>query len=151
MRSNQSTLILATLIFIAGVSMSGLFGAGKAPTPALFSDQFTFEQAAERGVKEGKPVFAVFTASWCGPCQSYKRGALADPAVEKLVRASFIPVLVDVDQQRDVASKFQVSSIPQTAVIRGDQRIRGAIGQLDKDELSKFVRESAEAAGTPAR
>lgn len=116
--------------------------ADHSPPPAMFEERLTFDQAMARGEAEGKPVFAVFSASWCPPCGTYKRGALSDARVAAAIRGRMIPVYVDVDQQRAAPSRFNVRSIPTTMVLKGDERVRGAIGALSADELLRLIDES---------
>lgn len=116
--------------------------ADHSPPPAMFEERLTFDQAMARGEAEGKPVFAVFSASWCPPCGTYKRGALSDERVAAAIRGRMIPAYVDVDQQPAAAQRYKVRSIPMTMVIRGEERVRGAIGVLSADELLRLIEES---------
>lgn len=141
------TPFFALMLGLLVVAWAASAGGGKGgPMPKMFEDGLTFEQASERSLNEGKPVFAVFSATWCGPCQAFKRGALSDPRAEKFVRENFIPAYVDVDEQKSAARMFKVSSIPAIAVIRGGERIRGGIGLMDIDALMKFLEEAKEQA-----
>jgi thioredoxin-like negative regulator of GroEL len=101
-------------------------------------------------MKEGKPVFAVFSATWCAPCQSFKRGALSDLRVEKAVKEGFIPAYVDIDEQKAAARMFKVSGVPAMAVIKGGERVRGAIGLMETEALLKFLDEAAKDAEASA-
>lgn len=135
----RSIPFFALLLGLLLLVWATLGGGAKAATPKMFDEGLTFEQASERSLKEGKPIFAVFSATWCGPCQAFKRGALSDPRAEKFVKENFIPAYVDIDQQKSAARMFKVSSIPAIAVIKGTERLRGAIGLMDAEELLKFL------------
>jgi len=69
-------------------------------------------------VKEaGKPVLVDFYADWCGPCQ------MAAPIIDKLadeLKDRILIVKVDVDQSRQVASKYGVMSIPTVLILEAD-------------------------------
>lgn len=70
-------------------------------------------------VSAGKPVFVDFYADWCGPCQSLL------PTVEELAteyEGKVEMLKVNVDQNKELASKFQVRSIPALFFIK-DQKI----------------------------
>lgn len=58
----------------------------------------SFEQATEQAQKEGRYVFAHFTASWCKPCQVLKREVYVQPAVAKRL-ANY--VLAEVDTEKE--------------------------------------------------
>lgn len=62
----------------------------------------------ENALKNNKLFVSYFTASWCGPCQAIK------PIIEQLyTRYENVEVLkVDLNENADLASKYNVSSIP---------------------------------------
>lgn len=56
-----------------------------------------------------KPFVIDFYADWCGPCQTLM------PTVSKLAeefKEEVEIVKVNIDQQRDIATKFNIRSIP---------------------------------------
>lgn len=85
--------------------------------------------------QSGKPLFVYFTASWCGPCQSLKHTTWADAGVERALSA-YVPVKVDVDEQAELAARFQVQAMPTFLVMKtadGEpaQRTEGALPPSD--------------------
>ena len=68
-------------------------------------------------VNSGKPFVLDFYADWCGPCQTLL------PTVEKLADEydGDVEILkVNVDEQKELASAFQVRSIPYVFFIKGN-------------------------------
>lgn len=126
-----------------GVVMLGLFVAvrlvgcsvEKAPVPAVFSDDLTLDAAMQQSASTGLPVLAVATADWCGPCQAYKRGALADERVAGVIRRRTIPVYVNIDEDPDAAQRLGVSSIPATYLIADGQVVGSFNGNRSADAL----------------
>ena len=68
-------------------------------------------------VNSGKPFVLDFYADWCGPCQTLL------PTVEKLAEEydGDVEILkVNVDEQRELASVFEVRIIPSIFFIKGN-------------------------------
>ena len=90
--------------------------------------------------KNPVPVFIDFWAEWCGPCK------MVAPLVQRLARefpGRVTVVKVNVDQQPDVAARFQVQGIPALMLFdKGELKWRtaGAVpyGQL-RQEVLRFI------------
>jgi len=63
--------------------------------------------------KNGKPIIAVFSASWCGPCQAMKKEVYPSDAV-KAYHDKFNWAYLDTDDNRNqkAAGEYGVSGIP---------------------------------------
>jgi thiol:disulfide interchange protein len=87
-----------------------------------------------------KPVFVLFTADWCPPCQRMKREALSDPEVMTALEDAFVLVKVDLTERQGpnsaVAAKHGVGSIPTMIVYEADgSRGESATGGQSKEGL----------------
>ena len=87
------------------------------------------------------PVLLDFTATWCGPCK------MLDPVVQQLAKewgGKVTIYKVDVDENPDLVSQYQIMSVPTLLLfIKGQpvERISG-FNPKDKiiDKLSPFLR-----------
>jgi len=99
----------------------------------------TFREAVQMSGKEGKPVLAFFTASWCTWCQKMKKDTLVDPTVAGLMR-NYIYVAVDVDKEKDVARKFGVTSIPAYVITNSkEENLKNGKDYMKAPEFSVWL------------
>lgn len=137
-----ASLCVLILCFVVFRQFVGGGKQGVAPVPAMFDKTVTLEAGEARAAKEGKVVFAFATADWCGPCQQFKRDALADARVEEWVRARATPVYIDVDERADEAERLSVSSIPAVYVLRDGRVLAKREGVLSAKDLLAMLQEA---------
>ena len=85
----------------------------------------------------GKPLFVDFWATWCGPCR------VMDPVVEKLAAKYSDRVVfgkVNVDEEINISSRYQVFSIPTFMVFRDGQPMDAIIGAVSEPSLERLLR-----------
>ena len=82
-----------------------------------------------------KKVLLDFWATWCGPCKMLSP-VLEDIAAE---RNDLLVAKVNIDEEMDLAMKFQVTSIPTLAVVKGGQVAATSVGFRPKDDVLRFV------------
>ena len=104
--------------------------------------QKSYKAAQQQAKKSNKRVLVEFHATWCGPCKAMAATTMKDKDVVKLSR-QFVAVRVDVDEAQDLATKYQVESIPYTVVIEPDGRVvRASRGFLDAKSFCLFLKQS---------
>jgi thioredoxin 2 len=83
------------------------------------------------------PVVVDFWAAWCGPCR------MISPVLEDLAKrhaGDLKVVKVDVDANRELATRFGAQSIPLLVVIRDGQEIDRVVGALPRAALEQRLR-----------
>ena len=94
------------------------------------------EQWQNEVINSDKPVFVDFWAEWCGPCR------MVSPTVEELSKeytgkVNFVKV--NVDDNNELASKYNVFSIPTLAIFRNGQVVAQTAGAASKESLKTYI------------
>ena len=99
--------------------------------------QITDEKTWETDViSSDKPVFVDFWAEWCGPCR------MVGPVVEELAgeyegKVNFVKV--NVDQAGELASKYNVFSIPTLILLHKGEVIAQQVGAGSKEAFQNMI------------
>ena len=98
----------------------------------------TKENFQREVLESEKPVLLDFWAAWCGPCR------MIAPALEEIAaeRSDIKVCKVNVDEQSELAKKFQVMSIPMLVVVKDGEVVHKTIGAQPKASIEKFVDEA---------
>lgn len=82
------------------------------------------------------PVLIDFYADWCGPCK------MMLPIVEEVAESlsgKVNVVKINVDEETELAIKYNVSSIPTFVLIKDRQVVTTLVGMRDKEELKDMI------------
>ena len=87
-------------------------------------------------INSEKPVFVDFWAEWCGPCR------MVGPVVEELAgdydgKVNFVKV--NVDQAGELASKYNVFSIPTLILLHKGEVIAQQVGAGSKEVYLSLI------------
>jgi len=102
--------------------------------PLVITDQ-TFER--EVLAAQGKPVLVDCWAPWCGPCR------IIGPVMDQLAAESqgqYRITKLNVDDNPQVASRFQIASIPTMLIFKDGKLIERLVGVQPKPAIAERLR-----------
>jgi thioredoxin 1 len=87
-------------------------------------------------INDTKPVIIDFHALWCGPCK-VQSPILKDLASELGDRIRVIKI--DVDQNKEVAARYQIQSVPTLMIFKGGEIKYKQPGVHTKQQLMNIL------------
>jgi len=97
------------------------------------------EQWQKEVIDSNKPVFVDFWAEWCGPCR------IVSPTIEELSKeydGKVDFVKVNVDQNNEIVSKYNVFSIPTLALFENGKIVAQSAGASSKEKIRSYIDEN---------
>ena len=71
-----------------------------------------------------------FTASWCGPCKTFK------PIMREIEKEGHRISFIDVDyDEGDLTTKYEINAVPTSIVEENGKEVERFIGALPKKEV----------------
>jgi len=137
-RGKGQRLLILLLFFTLATANWQLPTAAHAYThdTSLIKWQEYSAQAFDNAVKEKKPAFMIITAVWCYWCHVYEEKTLETKEVADYINNNFIPIFVDYDRRKDIASKYPAGGLPTTVVLMPDgEELVAVPGYIEKGQL----------------
>lgn len=87
-------------------------------------------------LKSDKPVLVDFNADWCGPCK------MLAPTMDAIAadRDDIKVVSINIDDEDELAEKYEVFSIPCVVVIRNGEEVNRSVGLRPRADIEGLLR-----------
>ncbi len=119
------------------LDLSSATAGNNAGKPVIVTDA-TFAQVLSNA--GGKPVLVDAWAPWCGPCR------MVGPIMEQLATEAngrYLVGKLNVDENPQTASRFQISSIPTMLIFKNGQLVDRLIGAQPKQAIAARLAKAA--------
>ena len=70
-----------------------------------------------------------FSATWCGPCKVFK------PVMNEIAGEGYHVEFIDIDNLSDLASKYNVRSVPTVVIEEGGVEVDRIVGSVSKQQM----------------
>ncbi len=129
-KKTRHRLLLWSMVCLVAIACAG---CGKSASPDT-GDSLTaasFNEKTATGV-----VLVDFYADWCPPCKALAP-VLEEIAKEKAGEVSIVKV--NVDHNEELASSYQISSIPHLILFKDGKVVDSKLGFQEKQELLNWI------------
>ncbi|WP_298391475.1 thioredoxin domain-containing protein [Flavobacterium sp.] len=97
----------------------------------------SLEEAKKLALATNKIIVVDFWATWCGPCKKMDRDTWSDESV-KAALDNFVFVKIDIDRDKEIANKYNVSAIPNVFFLDGNgATLNNSLGYKTSAEILK--------------
>lgn len=136
--------IALLIVIVAAMGLLRARFGGVAPSPGAFASHTAFDEAMARAEQTDRPVLALVTADWCGPCQVLKREGLADPRVQAWIDSNAVAAYVDATDAGDADSArvqrmLGIEGYPTLVLLRDGEEVSRQVGVIPADRLLAWL------------
>ena len=112
---------VAATIFALLILMVTNPGTGTSAGSGSSIQWYSYDQGLELAKEQNKTMMIDFTSEWCSWCHKLDEDTYSDASVIGLAE-EFVPIKVDVDENDEIADKFQIEGLP-TVVFASSEEV----------------------------
>ena len=87
-------------------------------------------------INDSRPTVVDFYATWCGPCR--RQIPIIDNFKAKMGDEVNV-VKVDVDEEQELASQFDIMSVPTLLIIKDGKVVNQSVGLKPKNQILQML------------
>ena len=142
LKAMKKTILIALILVIAGVNANAQNKKNTKVTHLTYSEfiqkVWDFEKSPNTFQYKGEvPAIIDFYADWCGPC---RRTAPVLERIAKEYNGKLVVYKINVDEERALASLFQVQGIPALLFIPMEGKPQMTTGAMDEDGFKAMIK-----------
>ena len=132
-------ILLVVVVALSLMSVNIISADNSLENSLNISDNY--EQSLENAKVENKSIVLVFDQKSCSWCEAFKKNTLENPDVIDNLNSKFITVIVDINKNPEVASKYSVYGTPTIIFLDSDaNEIKRNEGYLPPDEFLEVIK-----------
>ncbi len=142
----RSWASLLSIVMLAGLGLA--YVSFTEPPSSALAGPVSWEMRLSAGLAESarsrKPVFARFTAEWCGPCREMDRNVYSKPATAERLNRFTVPTLIDLTTPSDATNalslEYKVQFVPTALLLDQDGKVISRLeGGVDHDTFVHWL------------
>lgn len=139
MKKYVLVLVVVLLIALTSAAYSVDFENSTIPGLNITTD---VDGAFEASNIENKTLAIIFDQDSCVYCDMLKENVLTNPDVQKQLNENYVVLLVDINENPDIADKYDIYGTPSIQFISPDGKEMDKIqGYLESGEFLKVIKE----------
>lgn len=119
-KQNIFFILILTIVLIAGLSMVVCASSNDSVSGLNISDNY--DSALKDAKTQNKTVMVIFDQDSCSYCDQFKQETLSNSKVQEKLNSGFVPVVVDINKDYDLASKYKVLGTPTVVFLDANEK-----------------------------
>lgn len=140
-QASRYVVVGAILCLTMSLIAPAMASAEAAAEEATSISWLSYRQGREQASQTGKMLLINFTADWCRYCRKMKKETYTEPEVIAYVSEHFVPVMVDTQKERQIATEYYVRGLPTIWFLTSEgERISNLPGFVDAPTYLQVLR-----------
>ena len=119
-KQNIFFILILTIVLIAGLSIVVCASSNDSVSVLNISDNY--DSALKDAKAQNKTVMVIFDQDSCSYCDQFKQETLSNSKVQEKLNSGFVPVVVDINKDYDLASKYKVLGTPTVVFLDANEK-----------------------------